>query len=736
VCCSLGDRSYDKRKAAALEITSLIKTLQDQNEYDKIINVIQLLSQDFTRSRNVHHRKGGLIGLAATAIGLGSDIERYLSFLIPPVLECFDDPESRVCYYACESMYNISKVARTLILRYFNQIFDGLCKLFAHVDVDVKNGANLLDRLIKDIVTETETFDIEAFIPILQKHIRRTKPYIRQLLVGWITVLDAVPDINMLDYLPDFLDGLFNMLSDGNREIKQAAENALIEFLKEIKEAEVVDFGPMVNILVNQCRAREKSNRLTSLVWITEFITLGGTRLISYYSTILGSIMYCISDIETDIRQAATIANTGLMALIRSTTESFELLPIIHTLTVELLSEHVTTRVASLHWIYMLHEKDANEINKFIGDILPALLKTVSDNADEVVLINLQVLARISLDEIQFNRVLNALIQLFYEDRSLLETRGALVIRKLCSLLDSSSIYLAMARILNTKNDLEYVSLMVQTLNLILLTAPELAPLRKSLKSSFQQNASDNDKITFNSLFRCWTHNAVATFSLCLLGQAYHISAALIQKFAEADVTVGFLMQIDKLVQLLESPIFIQLRLHLLETDSILREDLLKSLYGLLMLLPQSQAYKTLSDRLATVSSLHMHIGLLHTHQQQRMIMGNGVNNQVNNGKKITDGGRKGSLPETVDMEGVDNLVQHFESIQLKHTEFRLSTLRTKSLLPPPSSENNASSNNILASSNGNGNVSSNVPEKLEAPSPSLSSSTTPQADSSSSVNS
>jgi vacuole morphology and inheritance protein 14 len=167
------------------------------------------LAQEFTRSRNVHHRKGllfvasviallrnqiidlisfsistegGLIGLAASAIGLVPEIDRFLHLLIPPVLECFDDPESRVCYYACESLYNISKVARTSVLRYFNQIFDGLCKLFAHVDADVKNGANLLDRLIKDIVTETETFDIESFIPLLQKHIKRTKPYIRQLL--------------------------------------------------------------------------------------------------------------------------------------------------------------------------------------------------------------------------------------------------------------------------------------------------------------------------------------------------------------------------------------------------------------------------------------------------------------------------------------------------------------------------------------------------------------------------
>jgi hypothetical protein len=125
---------------------------------------------------------GGLIGLAASAIGLAPDIDKYLHLLILPVLDCFDDPESRVCYYACESMYNISKVARTGVLEYFNQIFDGLVKLFAHVDVDVKNGAMLLDRLIKDIVTETETFDIESFIPLLVLHMRRTKPYIRQLL--------------------------------------------------------------------------------------------------------------------------------------------------------------------------------------------------------------------------------------------------------------------------------------------------------------------------------------------------------------------------------------------------------------------------------------------------------------------------------------------------------------------------------------------------------------------------
>ena len=85
----------------------------------------------------------------------------------------------------------------------------------------------------------------------MQKHISRTKPYIRQLLVSWLTVLDAVPDINLLDYLPQFLDGLFNMLSDVNKEIVQSAGNVLSEFLNEIKSADVVEFGPMITILVS-----------------------------------------------------------------------------------------------------------------------------------------------------------------------------------------------------------------------------------------------------------------------------------------------------------------------------------------------------------------------------------------------------------------------------------------------------------------------------------------------------
>jgi vacuole morphology and inheritance protein 14 len=61
------------------------------------------------------------------------EVARYLEEIVPPVLACFGDADARVRYYACESMYNIAKVAKGEVLVYFNQVFDALCK----VDIDI-----------------------------------------------------------------------------------------------------------------------------------------------------------------------------------------------------------------------------------------------------------------------------------------------------------------------------------------------------------------------------------------------------------------------------------------------------------------------------------------------------------------------------------------------------------------------------------------------------------------------
>lgn len=63
--------------------------------------------------------------LAASQTCIGMNLPE----LVQPVLVCFEDPDPRVRYYACESLYNISKIARGAVLIFFNTIFDGLCKV-------------------------------------------------------------------------------------------------------------------------------------------------------------------------------------------------------------------------------------------------------------------------------------------------------------------------------------------------------------------------------------------------------------------------------------------------------------------------------------------------------------------------------------------------------------------------------------------------------------------------------
>lgn len=115
----------------------------------------------------------------------------------------------------------------------------------------------------------------------------------------------------------------------------------------------------------------------------------------------------------------------------------------------------------------------------------PALLKTLSDTSEEVIKHDLQLLAQISSssEESYFKAFMVNLLDLFSTDKRLLETRGSLIIRQLCLSLNIERIYRTLAEILEKEEDLEFASDMVQKLNLILITCPELAESRKRLKT-------------------------------------------------------------------------------------------------------------------------------------------------------------------------------------------------------------------------------------------------------------
>ncbi|KAK1374687.1 putative vacuole morphology and inheritance protein [Heracleum sosnowskyi] len=596
---NLADKLYEKRKNAALEVEGVVKQLTAVGDHDKVTAVINLLTNEFTYSPQANHRKGGLIGLAAATVGLTTEAAQHLEQIVPPVINSFSDQDSRVRYYACEALYNIAKVVRGDFIVFFNQIFDALCKLSADSDANVQSAAHLLDRLVKDIVTESDQFSIEEFIPLLRERMNVLNPYVRQFLVGWITVLDSVPDIDMLGFLPDFLDGLFNMLSDSSHEIRQQADSALSEFLQEIKNSPSVDYGRMAEILVQRAASPDEFTRLTAITWINEFVKLGGDQLVPYYADILGAILPCIADKEDKIRVVARETNEELRSMEADPAEGFDVGAILSIARSQLSSEWEATRIEALHWMSALLNRHRDEVLAFLNDVFDTLLKALSDPSDAVVLLVLEVHAVIAREPKHFRQLVVFLVHNFRIDNSLLEKRGALIIRRLCVLLDAERVYREVSTILEGESDLDFASIMVQALNLILLTSTELSHLRDLLKKSLV-NAAGKD--LYLALYASWCHSPMAIISLCLLSQTYQHASSVIQSLVEEDINVKFLVQLDKLINLMETPIFAFLRLQLLEPGRHIW--LLKSLYGLLMLLPQqSAAFKILRTRLKTVPS-------------------------------------------------------------------------------------------------------------------------------------
>ncbi|KAF7722117.1 hypothetical protein EC973_003697 [Apophysomyces ossiformis] len=725
---------------------------ENDNAPERVKKIIDTLVLDFVHSPNSNARNGGLIGLAASAIALGSPaVAAYLDVIVPPILSCFSDQDSRVRYYALESGYNVCKVAKGEILRFFNDVFDALCKLAVDPETSVKNGAELLDRLIKDIVCElsatyvsqyqpsqsphnnepavyapnaspsNKAFSLPRFIPLLKKRIGTMNSFTRQYLVAWIAVLDSIPELELLSYLSEFLDGLIQFLSDKSEDVRVATGVLLADFLQEIKQAGsqeeqkkvgsedtgqgvVVQHARIIEILIPHLSSPEEEIQRIALQWLWEFIPIAKKIIIQFTPKLIAAILPCLAHSISAIRACATEVNQKLQKLVLEahpsgpepvaslsdpftaalptphvrrtrysdvghtiiTSDSnapFDYQATVATLRLQFLNDHEETRVASLKWLLMLHRKVPNKILAADDGTFPVLLKTLSDPSEEVVRHDIQLLAQISSHSSPefFRNFMIDLLSLFSTDR-LLETRGSLIIRRLCMNLDPERIYCTIADILEKDKDLEFASVMVQNLNVILITSPELAGLRKRLRNVDNKD----DQRLFITLYKSWCHNAVAAFSLCLLAQVYEHSANMLQVFADLEMTVSMLIQIDKLVQLLESPAFTYLRLQLLEPEKY--PYLFKCLYGILLLLPQSSAFSTLRNRLSSVSSL----GFLHVIPKGMSNLS--LDSSRRQAASKAEGSSASKKEETIKFH---ELLQHFKAVQAEHERHRNQAIQT-----------------------------------------------------------
>ena len=79
-------------------------------------------------------------------------------------------------------------------------------------------------------------FSLPKFIPLLAERIYTLNPFTRMFLVNWISVLDSIPDLELISHLPAFLKGLIQFLSDPNDDVRTATQQTLNGFLQDIRK--------------------------------------------------------------------------------------------------------------------------------------------------------------------------------------------------------------------------------------------------------------------------------------------------------------------------------------------------------------------------------------------------------------------------------------------------------------------------------------------------------------------
>ncbi|CAK9114893.1 Protein VAC14 homolog [Durusdinium trenchii] len=190
--------------------------------------------------------------------------------------------DHRVRYLACEALFNIAKVAHEELMPYLARIFDGLSRLAGDVVPDVRHAAQVLDRLLKDITSQhQDRLCVATFVDELAKRLKYKNPMIRQLCLGWTSLVLTMENVDLESFIPRFLEGIFEVMEthDHSRDSRQNADHLLDKCLEKVKQLKPPEKLRRVIFLTAQqlagsCKNGDKVVRVCSLCWLYEYLIL------------------------------------------------------------------------------------------------------------------------------------------------------------------------------------------------------------------------------------------------------------------------------------------------------------------------------------------------------------------------------------------------------------------------------------------------------------------------------
>jgi hypothetical protein len=294
VLVSLAHKRYERRRLGAMEIEKMVRSLVYQNELDRVRAILLLLSDDYVRSTSEDARKGGVVALAACAIGLkkahdtDAAVQECRDLILASVVHACQDHSQRVRYYATESLFNVVKVIPSLAVQHFFILFEILRSLYADVDADVRSGAELLDKKLKEVIVgamNSGSFTADSCVPVFARFVYMRNKATKRLTLTWLQELnEKLIGAPILEFLHLFLGGIFDMVADPTIAIRQSAlaflQSVLPKLLVMNSEAiddmdaqgMKVDFDKILQSLVTTMEHPDPFVRKVAMYWMSRIV--------------------------------------------------------------------------------------------------------------------------------------------------------------------------------------------------------------------------------------------------------------------------------------------------------------------------------------------------------------------------------------------------------------------------------------------------------------------------------
>jgi len=253
-----------------------------------------------------------------------------------------------------------------------------------------------------------------------------------------------------------------------------------------------------------------------------------------------------------------------------------------------------------LEWCKILYKKFKKGLFTNFNAFIKEYIQSLPDNKNNIFLDMVDFLCNIEMDKELIIIIIKNLTEKLMSNPELMnnESLVILIIEKLSKNSSLNLVYESFSEVLGDNKNYTFISKMVNYLNQYLISDPNGFKFRKSLIN--KENEENNE--LFFKLYKIWSFNPISLIVFCVITEHFELTYNIILNVIKIQLDNEYYIHLGQLVQLLESDLYDYIRIRLLEPTKNIY--LIKALYGILMLLPQGQAFNVLSNRMCNVQAL------------------------------------------------------------------------------------------------------------------------------------